>query len=145
MGSNDGKEEEQPVHPVTLSNYCIGQTLVTQELWQAVMGNNPSCFKGEKHPVERVTWNDCMKFIQKLNSLTRQRFRLPTEAEWEFAARGGNHSKGYKFAGSDTIEKVAWFDDNAGDKLGEDNPDYGTHDVATKSPNELGIFPPREL
>ena len=140
MGSNDGKEEEQPVHPVTLSNYCIGQTLVTQELWQAVMGNNPSCFKGEKHPVERVTWNDCMKFIQKLNSLTRQRFRLPTEAEWEFAARGGNHSKGYKFAGSDTIEKVAWFDDNAGDKLGEDNPDYGTHDVATKSPNELGIY-----
>lgn len=88
MGSNDGHEDERPVHSVTLDNYSIGQTEVTQELWLAVMGNNPSKSKGNKRPVESVSWNDCQKFISKLNSLTGQKFRLPTEAEWEFAARG---------------------------------------------------------
>lgn len=131
--SEQGSEisDEKPVHSVTLSGYYIGKTEVTQALWQAVMGSNPSYFEGDGLPVEQVSWDDCQEFIRKLNSLTGQNFRLPTEAEWEFACRGGNNSRGYKYSGSNYIDNVAWYDGNSGDK---------THPVATKSPNELGIY-----
>ena len=122
---------EKPVHSVTLSSYYIGQTEVTQELWEAVMGSNPSYFKGAKRPVETVSWNDCQEFIRKLNAKTGKQFRLPTEAEWEYAARGGNKSQHYKYSGGNTIGDVAWYTDN----------NYsGTHPVATKLANELGIY-----
>ena len=131
MGSNDGDGNEKPVHNVTLSSYYIGQTEVTQKLWTAVMGSNPSIWKGDNLPVEMVSWNDCQNFITKLNALTGEKFRLPTEAEWEFAAKGGNKSKGYRYNGSNTIGDVAWYDGNSGNK---------THAVGTKAPNELGIY-----
>ena len=131
MGSTSGGSDEKPVHSVTLSDYYIGETEVTQELWQAVMGSNPSLFKGNKRPVEQVSWFDCQTFIQKLNQLTGQNFRLPTEAEWEFAAKGGTQSQGYTYSGSNTIDDVAWYDSNSSGK---------THEVATKAPNELGIY-----
>ena len=131
MGSETGDSDEKPIHEVKLNSFSIGQTEVTQELWEAVMGTNPSNWKGLKLPVEKVSWNDCQTFITKLNSLTGQQFRLPTEAEWEYAARGGNQSKGYTYSGSDNIEDVAWYTSNSGSK---------THEVATKAPNELGIY-----
>ena len=133
MGSNDAgsDSDEQPVHQVTLSSFSIGETEVTQELWQAVMGSNPSYFKGNKLPVETVSWNDCQTFITKLNELTGKTFRLPTEAEWEYAARGGNQSKGYIYSGSITIDDVAWYNSNSSG---------ATHPVAQKVPNELGIY-----
>ena len=131
MGSTTGDSDEKPVHQVTVSSFSIGQTEVTQELWQAVMGSNPSDFSGSKRPVEKVSWNDCRTFITKLNQLTGKTFRLPTEAEWEYAARGGNKSKGYIYSGSNEIDDVAWFTSNSSNT---------THDVATKSPNELGIY-----
>ncbi|MBQ8467312.1 MAG: SUMF1/EgtB/PvdO family nonheme iron enzyme [Prevotella sp.] len=133
MGSNDSdaSSNEQPVHQVTLSTYSIGETEVTQALWEAVMGSNPSSFKGSNLPVEEVSWDDCQTFIRKLNQLTGKRFRLPTEAEWEYAARGGNRSRGYKFSGSNTIDEVAWCWDNRGKK---------THAVKTKRANELGLY-----
>ncbi len=139
MGSTSGYSDETPVHNVTLSDYYIGETEVTQELWQAVMGSNPSSFSGAQRPVEKVSWDDCQTFITKLNQLTGQRFRLPTEAEWEFAAKGGAQSRGYTYSGSNTIGDVAWYYDNSY-ALGSSNPNYGTHDVATKAPNELGIY-----
>ncbi len=128
---SDADSDEKPVHSVTLSDYYIGETEVTQELWEAVMGTNPSGFKGSQKPVEGVSWNDCKEFITKLNRLTGKKFRLPTEAEWEYAARGGNKSKGYKYSGSNTIGNVAWY---------RDNSSKTTHNVKTKSPNELGIY-----
>ena len=125
-------EDEKPVHRVTLTNdYYIGKYEVTQALWQAVMGSNPSNFKGDALPVEQVSWNDCQDFISKLNAMTGKRFRLPTEAEWEYAARGGKKSRGYQYSGSNTLGDVAWYSDNSGKK---------THDVGTKQPNELGIY-----
>ena len=130
--SGDGNDDEQPVHQVTLSDYYIGETEVTQELWQAVMGSNPSYFTGSGLlPVEEVSWNDCQTFITKLNALTGMQFRLPTEAEWEFAARGGNSSQGYKYSGSNDIDDVAWYTNNSNSK---------THEVGTKAPNELGLY-----
>ncbi len=123
--------DEKPVHQVTLSSFSIGETEVTQELWEAVMGSNPSRFEGSQLPVERVSWNDCQTFITKLNQLTGQTFRLPTEAEWDYAARGGNQSKGYQYSGSNNIGEVAWYDGNSSSK---------THDVALKAPNELGLY-----
>ena len=125
---SDAYSDEKPTHQVTLSSYSIGKTEVTQALWQAVMGSNPSVFKGSNLPVEQVSWEDCQTFIRKLNALTGKNFRLPTEAEWEFAARGGNNSRGYKYSGSNTLSNVAWYDDST------------THPVATKAPNELGIY-----
>jgi len=137
---SDAIDDEYPTHQVTLSSYSIGQTEVTQELWQAVMGSNPSYFTGDlQRPVETVSWDDCQTFINKLNQMTGKNFRLPTEAEWEYAARGGNRSQGYKYAGSNNIDDVAWYYDNSY-ALGSSNPDYGTHAVATKAPNELGLY-----
>ena len=136
----DASDSEEPVHNVTLSDYYIGETEVTQELWYAVMGQRPtsggSQWKsryglGDNYPAYFVDWNDCQTFITKLSQLTGQSFRLPTEAEWEFAARGGNSSQGYKYAGSNTIDDVAWYYSNSSSK---------THPVATKSPNELGLY-----
>ena len=128
---SDANSNESPVHSVTLSSYSIGETEVTQELWTAVMGSNPSYSKGSMKPVEQVSWNDCQEFITKLNQLTGRNFRLPTEAEWEYAARGGNKSQGYKYSGSNTIGDVAWYSDNASG---------WTHNVKTKAANELGIY-----
>lgn len=186
---SDCYDDEKPSHTVTLSTYYIGETEVTQELWKAVMGENPSYFKPTENktdvsrcsydafvadiqklnakkpgsmrvptrqewdaamvtvtksgslerPVEQVSWEDCQTFIRKLNELTGKKFRLPTEAEWEFAARGGTKSAGYKYSGSNDIGAVAWYTVNAYDK-GKSSPDYGTHVVKTKKPNELGIY-----
>ena len=127
----DAWDDEKPVHRVTLSDYYIGKCEVTQELWEAVMGSNPSWFKGAQNPVEFVSWEDCQRFIRRLNRLTGRTFRLPTDAEWEYAARGGNQSSHYKYSGSGNIGNVAWYDDNSGSS---------THAVGTKSPNELGIY-----
>ena len=129
---SDAGDWEKPAHQVTLSDYHIGQTEVTQELWQAVMGSNPSYFTGDlQRPVEKVSWNDCQTFISILNQMTGKNFRLPTEAEWEYAARGGNRSQGYKYAGSNTVGDVAWYTSNSAST---------THAVATKAPNELGLY-----
>ena len=136
--SRDAWEGEKPVHEVTLSTYYIGETEVTQELWMAVMGDNPSSIEGAQRPVDHVNWDDCHEFINKLNQLTGKKFRLPTEAEWEFAARGGTKSAGYKYSGSNEIDAVAWQWDNAGSKGG--TPDYGSHVVKSKKPNELGLY-----
>lgn len=131
---NDADDYEKPAHQVTLSDYYIGQTEVTQALWLAVMGNNPSYFGfGDKYlncPVEKLSWNDCQTFITKLNKLTGRKFRLPTEAEWEYAARGGKKSKGFKYAGSNNLSEVAWSAPQA----------VRTKAVASKAPNELGLY-----
>ena len=125
-------DDEKPTHRVTLTNdYYMGKYEVTQALWKAVMGNNPSKFKGDNLPVENVSWYDCQEFISKLNRITGKTFRLPTEAEWEYAARGGNKSRGYQYSGSNNLSDVAWYKDNGGSK---------THAVGTKQPNELGIY-----
>ena len=127
-----GYYEEKPVHSVTISDYYIGETEVTQELWEAVMGSNPSYFTGNnQRPVEYVSWYDCQEFIKKLNQLTGKKFRLPTEAEWEYAARGGKYSRGYKYSGSNAVDEVAWYESNSGET---------THPVATKEANELGLY-----
>jgi formylglycine-generating enzyme required for sulfatase activity/predicted Ser/Thr protein kinase len=138
---------EEPVHQVTLSDYYIGKYEVTQAQWKAVMGSNPSAHKGDNLPVEQVSWNDTQDFIRKLNAKTGKNYRLPTEAEWEFAARGGNNSRGYKYSGSNQAETVAWYYENAGDYR-KNNSDWSydeavknrTHLVGTKQANELGIY-----
>lgn len=131
---------ELTVHSVTLSTFSIGETEVTQELWQAVMGSNPSRFNDDiQRPVNHVSWDDCQTFISTLNEITGMSFRMPTEAEWEFAARGGNLSQDFMFAGSNNIWEVAWFQKNSGDELYS----YSTikpHPVGTKAPNELGLY-----
>lgn len=127
----DAGDDESPVHQVTLSNYSIGETEVTQELWDAVMESNPSFFKGSKRPVEQVSWNDCQDFILKLNAATGRTFRLPTEAEWEYAARGGQKSESFMYSGSNKVDDVAWYYKNS----------YGeSHDVARRNANELGLY-----
>ncbi|MBR4389534.1 MAG: formylglycine-generating enzyme family protein [Prevotella sp.] len=131
MGASDAEPDEKPLHNVKLSDYYIGQTEVTQDLWQVVMGHNPSHFIEDKRPVETVSWNDCQAFIAKLNLLTGKNFRLPTEAEWEYAARGGKKSKGYMYAGSNNVDDVAWHEGNSGEE---------THLVAHKQANELGLY-----
>ncbi len=137
----DPDSDEKPVHQVTLNDYYIGETQVTQELWKAVMGSNPSYFKGDNLPVETVSWNDCQEFIKKLNALTGLRFRLPSEAEWEFSARGGTKSRGYQYSGSDNIDEVAWYWENSGEfKWLGFKDTRSTHPVAKKKPNELGIY-----
>lgn len=145
---DEAYDDEKPAHSVTLDSYYIGETEVTQQLWQVVTGLKPTSDGwqwsseyglGTNRPTYYVSWNDCQEFIKKLNALTGRTFRLPTEAEWEFAARGGTKSKGYKYAGSSTISDVAWYTENSYYK-GSGSPDYGTHDVATKQSNELGIY-----
>lgn len=124
--------DEKPVHRVTLNeNYYVGKTEVTQALWKAVMGYNPSMFKGDNRPVENVSWVDCQNFVSKLNAATGAKFRLPTESEWEFAASGGFSSNGYQYSGSDRLTDIAWYRKNGNDE---------SHDVATKQPNELGLY-----
>ncbi|WOZ80504.1 formylglycine-generating enzyme family protein [Segatella hominis] len=128
----DPYDNEKPVHQVTLTNdYYMGMYEVPQALWEAVMGSNPSEYKGDNLPVEMVSWNDCQEFISKLNSLTGRKFRLPTEAEWEYAAHGGKKSRGYQYSGNSNISDVAWYDGNSGSK---------PHPVGTKQANELGIY-----
>ena len=128
----EARDNEKPVHQVTLSDYNIGQTEVTQELWLAVMGINPSYHVGDlQRPVEKVSWVDCQEFITELNRLTGRFFRLPTEAEWEYAARGGNRSEGFKYAGSNDMDIVSWHSANSNNT---------THPVGTKAPNELGLY-----
>lgn len=122
--------DENPAHMVTLSSFRIGETLVTQALWKAVMGNNPSYFTGSDLPVETITWDDCQQFIRKLNTKTGKRFRLPTEAEWEFAARGGNESNHTQYSGSSNIDEVAWYNINSGSH---------SHPVKNKKANELVV------
>ena len=125
-------DDEKPKHRVTLTNdYYIGKYEVTQALWKAVMGDNPSKFKGENLPVEQVSWNDCQIFIGKLNNITGKTFRLPTEAEWEYAARGGKKSKGYRFSGSKDPYKVAWYISNSENK---------SHPIGSRQANELNIY-----
>ena len=128
---SDCRDNEQPAHQVTVSDFYIGKYEVTQAQWKAVMGSNPSKFKGDNFPVEQVSWNDVQAFINRLNEQTGKQYRLPTEAEWEFAARGGSNSRNYKYSGGHTIGAIAWYTDNSG---------IATHAVGTKSPNELGIY-----
>ena len=130
---NDASNLEMPVHQVTLSDFSVGQTEVTQALWLAVMGTRPSEFTGDlNRPVECVTWSECQQFITKLNQITGKNFRMLTEAEWEYAARGGKKSQGYKYSGSNTLDDVAWYKTTA--------TNYKTHPVAQKQSNELGLY-----
>lgn len=131
-----GGDDEYPRHQVTVSDFLISAVPVTQEQWEAIMGNNPSKFVGPIRPVTDVSWNDCQEFIHRLNLLVDLPndllFRLPTEAEWEFAARGGNKTHNYRYAGTDKkLDDYAWYGDHS---------DNNTHDVADKLPNELGLF-----
>jgi formylglycine-generating enzyme required for sulfatase activity len=131
MGSNMGKTAEKPPHSVSIQSFYIGKHEVTQSQWREIMGNNPSAFSDcEDCPVETVSWNQVQDFVRILNDKTKKNYRLPTEAEWEYAARGGRFSKGYFYSGSDDINDVAWYDSNSGDV---------THPVGTKQANELGI------
>lgn len=122
---------ENPLHKVTISSFSLCRYEVTQEEWETVMGSNPSRFINTKCPVEKVSWEDCQLFIRKLNIMTGKEFRLPTEAEWEFAARGGNYSRGYTYSGGNVIDSVAWY-------IG--NSDGQSHPVGQKCPNELGLY-----
>jgi len=130
MGSNSGYNDEKPVHNVCLDGFWMGKYEVTQGQWETIMGNNPSGFKsGNDFPVENVSWNDTKKFISKLNQQSGNLFKLPTEAQWEYAARSGG--KDQEYAGGNIVDKVAWYRSNSGDK---------THRVGTKSSNGLGLY-----
>lgn len=137
MGSDDpgDLDREKPVHAVTLPDFAIGKYPVTQTLWTAIMGDNPAYFQGANRPVEQVSWEDAQRFLQKLNADTRlapgQHFRLPSEAEWEYAARGGQQSGGHRYAGSNVLDEVGWYDVNS---HGQTQP------VGLKLPNELGLY-----
>ena len=147
QGSNVTSDEEL-VHQVTLSDYYIGKYEVHQSEWEAVMGNNPSYFKGDDLPVEQVSWEDCHEFIRRLNALTGLNFKLPTEAQWEYAARGGRWSKGYKYSGSNDLGEVGWSWENSGvqvltgewDEKKVKKNHCQTHPVGEKHPNELGLY-----
>ena len=129
MGSDDGGRDEKPVHRVCLSAYKIGKYEVTQAQWQKVMGNNPSQFKGGSKPVEQVSWNEVQSFIRKLNQQTGQHYRLPTEAEWEYACRSIRKNKTY--CGSNNANSVGWLDNNSRD---------ATQNVGQKQANGLGLY-----
>ncbi|WP_353484869.1 SUMF1/EgtB/PvdO family nonheme iron enzyme, partial [Haliscomenobacter sp.] len=137
MGSDDPEayDDEKEIHAVTLPDFAIGKYPVTQALWAAIMGDNPANFQGANRPVEQVSWEDAQRFLQKLNATdTRlaadQHFRLPSEAEWEYAARGGQKSEGYRYTGSNVLDEVGWYNQNS---HGQTQP------VGLKLPNELGI------
>jgi formylglycine-generating enzyme required for sulfatase activity len=144
IDGGDPQANEFPAHEVTVSSFSIGQTEVTQELWMAVMGDNPSYCCADyyytnydddfRRPVEMVSWYRCKQFIDSLNKLTGRHFRFPTEAEWEFAARGGNKSEGYKYAGSNNVDEVSWHQYNCY------RQGLPTQPVGTKKPNELGLY-----
>lgn len=155
MSANDGENfgVEVPHRATLTKDFFIGKTEVTQAQWKAVMDSNPSEFKGDDLPVEKVSWNDAMSFCEKLNSMDKVpsgwKFTLPTETQWEYAARGGKKSKGYKFSGSNTIDEVAWYYENSGvSRLDESTWDYDklesnnskTHSVGQKKANELGLY-----
>ncbi|MCL2301992.1 MAG: formylglycine-generating enzyme family protein, partial [Lentimicrobiaceae bacterium] len=127
----DCRDREYPQHLVTLNSFYIAKYSVTQKQWKAVMGNNPSNVQGDELPVVVVSWEDAQLFITKLNALTGKNYRLPTEAEWEYAARGGNQTKRYKYSGSNDVDEVAWYAGNSLDKI---------QPVGTKKPNELEIY-----
>ena len=138
MGSidtdKDAESDEKPQHSVSVSDFSIGKYEVTQAQWRAVMGKDPAAlsFKGcDQCPVERVSWNDIQEFLKILNAKTGKKYRLPTEAEWEYVARGGNQSAGYPYAGSDALAEVAWYNDNSSGKI---------HPVGQKKANELGLY-----
>ncbi|MEM9896952.1 MAG: formylglycine-generating enzyme family protein [Bacteroidota bacterium] len=133
MGDQTGElwEACRPVHSVTIQDFYLSKYLVTQELWQAIMGNNPARFKGAKRPVEEVSWEDAQQFVKKLNTLSKNSYRLPNESEWEYAARGGVYSQGYIYSGSDKLSQVGWYDANSNDE---------THEVGQKLANELGLY-----
>ena len=134
MGCSNGSEcypEELPQRQVTLNGFKMAKYLVTQKQWVSIMDTNPSYHKGDDLPVEQVSWLDVQVFIAKLNEITGKNYRLATEAEWEYAARGGKNSKGYKYSGSDNLDEIAWYILNSENK---------THPVGTKKPNELGIY-----
>lgn len=135
MGSDDSDESaeriENPKHEVSVSDFQIGKYEVDQRLWENIMGTNPSQIKGDSLPVTNVSWNDVQEFIKRLNKITKKKYRLPTEAEWEYAARGGNRSQGFIYVGSNNPDSVAWHFDNSGRM---------PHKIGTKQPNELGIF-----
>jgi formylglycine-generating enzyme required for sulfatase activity len=126
----DGYDDEKPAHEVTVNDFHMGKYAVTQAQWEMLMDNNPSHVKGGNLPVEKVNWNDVQTFIERLNAATGKPYRLPTEAEWEYAARGGNQSKGFQYSGSNFIENVAWFNNNSSGTI---------RPVGTKMANELGI------
>lgn len=133
MGSNEG-DDEKPVHSVTVGSFYIGKYEVTQKQWRNIMGSDPPelYFKGcAQCPVDNVSWNDVQEFIQKLNQRTGKTYRLPTEAEWEYAARGGKQSRGYTYSGSNEVGEVAWYTENSG---------YKRYPVGQKKPNELGLY-----
>lgn len=123
--------DEKPVHQVMVSSFYIGKYEVTQEEWEAVMESNPSEFKGAKRPVENMSWSACRQFLRRLKSLTGKNFRMLTEAEWEYAARGGNRSREFKYSGSNILDDVGWY---------EGNSSGSTHDVGLLDPNELGLY-----
>ncbi len=143
MGSK-AYDDEKPIHTVTVSDFYIGKYEITQKQWRAVMGSDPAnlYFKGcDSCPVENVSWNDAQEFIEKLNTKTGKTYRLPTEAEWEYAAGGGANNR-TKWAGTDSENSLgdyAWYIENSYNK-GSDHKDYGTHEVGTKNPTALGIY-----
>ena len=126
-------DDESPVHQVSVDEFYIGETEVSQKLWEAVMGNNPSCHIDAQSdlPVDSVSWYDCQNFIEKLNAITDMSFRLPKEAEWEYAAIGGKTGQRCKYSGGDKLSDVAWLTDNHGVK---------THQLKAKVPNALGLY-----
>lgn len=137
----DAYSNESPVKSVTVNDFYIGEIEVTQKLWEAVMDVKLEYydvdFDGNNKPVYNVYYSECISFIEKLNELTGMEFRLPTEEEWEYAARGGNKSQGYKYSGSDKIGRVAWYVENS---AWDEDASYSIHQTKRKVPNELGLF-----